>query len=130
MPIFSERSRSILHTCDPRLLKIFVAVVTVFDCTVVSGHRGSHEQEDLFRRGLTKVRYPFSKHNSSPSLAVDAYPYPIDWKDRDRFHYFAGFVMATAESLSYPLIWGGDWDKDWQVRDNVFDDLGHFELIG
>ncbi|KKK66847.1 hypothetical protein LCGC14_2959950, partial [marine sediment metagenome] len=26
--------------------------------------------------------------------------------------------------------WGGDWDLDWNVRDNVFDDLGHFELIG
>ena len=26
------------------------------------------------------------------------------------------------------LRWGGDWDQDTEVKDNRFDDLGHFEL--
>ena len=130
MPIFSMRSTVILQTCDPQLQDLFRRVVYSFDCAVVSGHRPEEDQNSLFHRGLSKLKWPHSKHNRKPSLAVDVYPYPIDWKDRDRFHYFAGVVMGMALSLNYNLRWGGDWDKDWQVRDNVFDDLGHFELIG
>ena len=130
MPMLSMRSREILQTCDPRLQDLFQRVVYSFDCTVVSGHRGQEEQNNLFHRGVSKLKWPHSKHNRKPSLAVDVYPYPIDWKDRDRFHYFAGVVMGMSLSLNYDIRWGGDWNKDWQVRDNVFDDLGHFELIG
>lgn len=129
MPEFSERSSGILRTCTPRLNILFERVVITFDCTIVSGHRIEEEQNSLFHRGLSHLRWPYSKHNRKPSLAVDVYPYPIDWKDRDRFHFFAGFVMGTAERLGYKIRWGGDWNKDWQVRDNVFDDLGHFELM-
>ena len=130
MPLFSTRSRAILETCDPQLRNLFARVVLTFDCTVVSGHRTEEEQNALFHRGASKLKWPHSKHNREPSLAVDVYPYPIDWQDRDRFHYFAGFVLGISEGLGYKLRWGGDWDMDWQVRDNVFDDLGHFELIG
>jgi hypothetical protein len=28
------------------------------------------------------------------------------------------------------LRWGGDWDMDTEVKDNKFDDLVHFELVG
>ena len=31
---------------------------------------------------------------TNPSRAVDVVPYPIDWDDRERFHLFAGFVIA------------------------------------
>jgi hypothetical protein len=63
-----------------------------------------------------------------PAEAVDAAPYPIDWKDRERFSYFAGVVLGIAQSQGLQLTWGGDWDRDWQLRDNTFDDLLHFEL--
>jgi len=36
--------------------------------------------------------------------------------------------MGTAQSLGYPLRWGGDWDGDTETNDNRFDDLVHFEL--
>jgi len=64
-----------------------------------------------------------------PSLAVDVAPYPIDWNDRERFCYFAGYVKGIAKSLGTELRWGGDWDRDTQVKDNNFDDLPHFELV-
>lgn len=130
MPVFSERSKSILRTCDPQLQTLFDSIILEFDCIVTCGHRMEQQQADLFHRNLSKLEWPDSKHNLRPSKAIDVYPWPIDWKDRDRFHYFAGFVMGKASHLGYNLRWGGDWDKDWQVRDNVFDDLGHFELIG
>ena len=31
--------------------------------------------------------------------------------------------------MNIKLRWGGDWDRDTQVKDNSFDDLLHFELI-
>ncbi len=129
MPKFSERSWSILRTCDPQLQQLFISVVNNFDCIIACGHRTEDLQNDLFRRGLSQLEWPNGKHNQIPSKAVDAYPWPIDWQDRDRFHYFAGFVMGKANHLGYKLRWGGDWDLDWQTRDNIFDDLGHFELV-
>ncbi len=49
--------------------------------------------------------------------------------------YFAGFVMATAKQLkdkgliTHDMRWGGDWDRDTEVKDNVFQDYPHFELV-
>ncbi len=128
MPKFSKRSMEHLNTCDPRLVKLFLMVVTVIDCTVFTGHRGMDEQNEFFRQGKSQLKFPEGKHNNKPSLAADVAPYPIDWKDRERATLFAGFVMGVAFGLHIPLRWGGDWDGDWQVRDNNFDDLWHFEI--
>lgn len=129
MPNYSAKSLKELSTCDEQLQLVFNKVIKHFDCSILKGHRKRKEQDEKYRLGLSKVQYPNSKHNSSPSLAVDVAPYPIDWKDRERFHYFAGYVMGTAISLGKRIRWGGDWDKDTQVKDNSFDDLLHFELI-
>ena len=66
-----------------------------------------------------------------PSLAVDVVPYPVDWQDRERMTYFAGFVMGIARvKFGISLRWGGDWDLDTDLKDNKFDDLPHFEIKG
>jgi len=106
-----------------------IEVCMYFDCTIITGHRNREEQTKKFGAGLSKKMYPHSKHNSLPSMAVDVAPYPIDWADRDRFHYFAGFVMGIAKKRGIKLRWGGDWDGDTEVKDNNFDDLLHFEII-
>ncbi|MGB0749039.1 MAG: M15 family metallopeptidase [Magnetospiraceae bacterium] len=103
-------------------------MVPVFDCSILCGYRSPEEQALAFAAGRSKARPGQSPHNHSPALAVDVAPYPIDWSDRDRFHYFAGFVIAAALTLGIDLRWGGDWDRDTQTRDNRFDDLVHFEL--
>ena len=41
----------------------------------------------------------------------------------------AGFVMGIANTVGIKLRWGGDWDKDTELKDNKFNDLGHFEII-
>ncbi len=129
MPKFSERSMSKLETCDPALQKVFLEVVKTFDCTVFTGRRGKEQQDELFRQGKSQVKFPFSMHNTYPSKAADVAPYPIDWKDRERAYYFAGYVLGIAQSMGIKLRFGGDWDGDWEVKDNSFDDLWHFELI-
>ena len=57
-------------------------------------------------------------------------PYPLDWDDRERFQYFAGFVLGTAKQLNLDIRYGGDWDSDNDLKDNNFDDLVHFEIKG
>lgn len=81
MPRFSSKSAAKLATCDPRLRKIFEAVVRFFDCSILVGHRNEEDQNDAFDRGASKVRYPDSKHNRSPSLAADVDVYPSDLGD-------------------------------------------------
>ena len=95
---------------------------------MIEGHRSAERQDKLFEEGKTKVKYPNGRHNSNPSRAVDVVPYPIDWDDRERFHLFAGFVIGIAKSMAINLRWGGDWDQDWYVHDNRFDDFPHFEI--
>ena len=128
MPKFGKRSIERLSTCDKRLQEVFNEVIKTVDCSVLEGHRSKDRQNALYKEGKTKVTYPKGRHNSFPSLAVDVAPYPVDWGDRERFHLFAGFVLGIAKSMGINLRWGGDWNSNWQVDDNKFDDFPHFEL--
>ena len=128
MPRFGSRSKSRLSTCDDRLQDLFKQVVKGFDCTVIEGHRGKEKQNAAYAKGNSKLKYPKGKHNKMPSIAVDVAPYPVDWTDRDRFHYFGGYVLGVAKKMGLNIRWGGDWDMDTQTKDNKFDDLVHFEI--
>ena len=128
MARFGKRSRNNLNTCDKRLQDLFNEVVKHFDCSVLVGYRGRNEQNTAYESGHSKVKWPNGKHNKKPSFAVDVAPYPIDWEDRERFIYFGGFVKGCAYRMNIPLRWGGDWNSDTQLSDNIFDDLVHFEV--
>lgn len=117
-----------LQTCDERLQRLFTEVIKHVDCTVIQGHRGKDEQDEAFRKGHSKLKFPNSKHNSFPSKAVDVAPYPIDWTNRERFTYFAGIVKGLAISMNIPLRWGGDWSRNFDPKDETFLDLPHFEI--
>ena len=128
---FSERSQKNLVTCDPRLQALFNEVIRHVDCTIIEGHRGEQRQNELFSKGLSKVKWPNGKHNKKPSLAVDAAPYvngKIDWNNRHLFYYFAGMVKGIAMSQNINIRFGGDWDGDFDLTDQNFNDLCHFEL--
>ena len=129
MPKFGKRSKERLATCDERLQEVFNEVIQFVDCSVLEGHRSQERQDKLYDEGKTKVKYPNGRHNSSPSRAVDVTPYPVDWEDRERQTLFAGFVLGIARAKGIKLRWGGDWDMDFQVMDNRFDDFPHFEVI-
>ena len=130
MPRFGKRSISRLKTCDQKLQELFYEVVKHFDCSIIEGHRGEERQNKAFADGKSKVKYPNGKHNQNPSIAVDVAPYPIDWSDSDRFHYFGGFVLGVAKQMGMNIRWGGDWNQDTHTKDNKFDDLVHFEIKG
>lgn len=135
MPSYSVRSKERLNTCHKDLRMIFNAVIPHFDNSILCGHRDEAAQMEAYNSGKSQLKWPQSKHNKSPSMAVDVAPYPIDWQDLDRFRYFAGYVMGVADILhaegliAHRLRWGGDWNRDTQVKDNNFNDMPHFELV-
>lgn len=131
MAKFSKVSLNKLKDCHPDLQRIFNEVIKHFDCSVLEGYRARQQQDYLFCLGKSKLKFPNSKHNTKPSMAVDVVPYPIDWQDRDCFHFFAGFVFAVATKLDIKIRWGGNWAMDLDVgfKENRFDDLCHFELV-
>lgn len=109
-----------------------------FDHSLICGHRDEATQNELFKLNMTKVRWPDSKHNSLPSMAVDATPWWPGLDDRwvpRHCRFFAGAIAAItvelylAGSISHVVRWGGDWDRDGDQRDQKFDDLVHFELV-
>jgi peptidoglycan LD-endopeptidase CwlK len=129
MPNFSLPSLEKLSTCHPDLQRLFKEVIKHFDCTIICGHRGEAEQEKAFLEGKSKARFGKSKHNTTPSMAVDVAPYPIDWQDIRRFYLFAGYVLAIAQQMGIKVRWGGDWSGDLDVKDNNFNDLPHWEIL-
>ena len=128
MPKFGNSSKKRLATADKNLQKVFNEVIKYIDCSVLEGHRSQERQDKLYEEGKTKVKYPNGRHNASPSRAVDVTPYPVDWEDRERQTLFAGFVLGIARSMGIKLRWGGDWNMDFKVQDNTFDDFPHFEI--
>lgn len=135
MPKFGEESIKKLETCHSDLQMVMNEAIKYINFSVLEGHRGQIAQEAAFAAGNSKLHWPYGNHNKSPSLAVDISPYPINWNDTQRFIYFAGFIMAIAQILkkegkiTHSIGWGGDWNRDTELNDEKFRDLGHFEVM-
>ena len=127
---FGKRSRQNLSEAHPLLIELFNEVIKIRDCAVIEGYRPKEEQDRLYFAGMSKLKWPKSKHNATPSMAVDVVPFPVNWKDYHSFYHFAGIVKGVAHSMGLKIRWGGDWDMDNDFRDQNFHDLPHFELIG
>ena len=121
---FGRRSRERLKGVDSRLVNVLNELIKIMDVTVIEGLRSAERQEELLAKGATKVKY--SKHMEGK--AVDIAPYPINWEDRERFHYMGGMIRGIAKALNLKVRWGGDWDSDGEIKDNRFDDLVHIEI--
>lgn len=134
MPSYSDTSKKKLETCHQDLQVIFNYVIKHFDNTIVCGHRTKAAQQAAYDKGHSTVKYPNSKHNSKPSMAVDAVPYPVDWKNTARMKFFVGYVLGVAQMLldygliEHKLISGLDWDGDTFLKDHRFKDHPHFQL--
>ncbi len=135
---FGRTSTARLNTCDEDIQTLFRHIVQEYDCSIICGHRTRDDQQRAFSSQRSKVQWPNSKHNTSPSIAVDVAPYPIDWGEKGsaqkrkkaiaRFYHFAGYVLAMSKELGIKVRWGGDWDGDNDFSDQNFDDLVHWEL--
>ena len=147
MPDYGATSRQRMEDVHSDLVRLMFAVVEHYDNQVnyQGGHRGEGLQNDLYPT-YSKTRWPYSKHNCMVfdsglfcdwipcSLAIDVMPYyalqqpHVDWNDNEGFYHFAGYVRARANELDIPIVWGGDWDMDFDLEDQDFYDLAHFNL--
>lgn len=127
---YSNKSKYILSTCDTRLQQLFNEVIKHVDCTILSGHRNKNEQRLLYIMGRSTHQWPDSKHNTLPSLAIDASWYT---NNKPQFNmkdalFFSGIVFGISKTLNIPIRCGSLWDNK-TVSDNSFIDAFHFELI-
>lgn len=129
MPEFSDFSKANLSGVHPKLKALFERVIQTVDCQIICGFRSQKDQDAAVATGNSKTPWPTSKHNTYPSLAVDAAPYPVDWTDEKRFYLFAGYVKGIAEGMGLKIRYGGDWNGDFNLKDQTFFDLDHFELV-
>ena len=137
MPRFGTSSQAKLNTCHQDIIKVFDVVITHVDCSIIEGNRTIARQRELYESGMSKLNpdspddLKAAKHTKTPSEAVDALPYPIDWEDHKRIAFFAGFVVAMGRSLGINLRSGVNWDADLTALNSTgsFFDGPHFELI-
>ena len=131
MPKFSKISQNRLATCHPRLQDLMNRVVRRLDIAIVCGHRNEREQNEAYAKGASKLRYPKSKHNSLPSLAVDVAFWDgvkLSW-DAKQASFLAGYILAVADEMGMEIRLGADWDRDRNITDEKFVDLPHVEYI-
>jgi len=121
---FGKRSRERLKGVDARLVNVLNELIKIMDVTIIEGLRSKERQEQLLAQGKTKTKY--SKHIEGK--AVDLAPYPINWEDREMFHYMGGMLRGLGKAMGVNIRWGGDWDSDGDINDNKFDDLVHVEI--
>ena len=136
---FGARSESLLGSVHPELQRLAREAIRTspMDFTVTEGARNAATQADKFTKGLSRVR--FSKHQLVPAQAVHFDPYPVLYpQDSDppmiktkkyaRYYMLSMHIRATAIRLVIPVRWGGAWDNSYDILNNDFDDLAHYEL--
>jgi len=156
MPKFGKSSTDKLMTCHKDIRKLFNKVVQKYDCTVLEGARTLERQKELFNSGRSKTMNSKHLRVNGVSRAIDCVPYPISWGELEerklrfalenrtdnlselmndykiayaRFYHFAGYVKGVAEEMNIKIRWGGDWNGNFDLKDQTFFDLPHFELL-
>ena len=120
-------SRKKLKGVDARLLALVTRVAEIMPIRVLEGLRSLERQQMLIDTKASKIKDPWNgKHIHG--MAVDIVPLPIDWDKQRHFDHLGGVVRAIAAELGVPLRWGGDWNRNWDLYDQEFNDLCHFEL--
>lgn len=130
-----HQSRVYLRTAHPEWRTIITQVYPLHPLRIICSHRGEDEQNRLFDEGRSKLRYPKSKHNSWPSMALDIVPVPLpfEWgakscKDIVHFYQLIAVITYEARENGHNIRSGSDWNQDGDFHDNSFDDLVHMEL--
>ena len=116
---YSNRSLKRLESCHSDLQEIMHEAIKVMDITILCGHRDEETQNKAYDKGASLAKWPESEHNEMPSNAVDAAPYPVNWKDTERFARMAGIIEGIAHSKKIPIKWGGDFKN--------LKDMPHFQ---
>lgn len=124
---FSKKSKEKLDNklVHPKIRQLMYEAIKYcpIDFIVIETVRTFEQQEIYVAKGVSKTLK--SKHlpdtnKSGLCEAVDIAPYPIDWKNIERFNMVAAHIKRVAYLLDIPIQWGGDW--------KTFKDYPHYEL--
>jgi len=130
---FSQSSKTRLYTAHPELIEVFEIAILVspIDFGIACGMRNRENQEAAFKTGVSQVNWPDSKHNRTPSDAVDFFESVGNdsYNDVALIHFVAGLIMGIANSKGYKFRWGGAWNGTLN-KENQFNDIVHIERIG
>ena len=119
-----------LEGVHPLAVDWALRVVRIMDCSVVYGVRSMTEQRHMVSIGASQTMD--SKHliqSDGYGHAIDLAPYPIDFKDLDRFWMLGGVGIAVAHDMGIPMTWGRDWDSDFDFYDQEFMDFLHWQIM-
>ncbi len=152
MPTFSTKSMTQLNSCTRDIKTIFMEVVKHMDISIIEGSRSAERQAYHWAKGRHLKREGIdprerdawiisdnskvvthkdgyqqkSRHQQSPSVAVDVVPYPSMWQSKEKLielrgvvKYVQGMLLAEGK-IETTLDNGGDL---W----NGFD-LPHYQL--
>ena len=128
MPKFGKKSKKQLATLHPDLQEVLNEAIKHVDFTILEGHRPQEIQDKYYEEGKTKLKYPHGRHNKVPSLAVDIWKYPVNFSDTDNQTLLAGFILGIGQAMGINLIWGNDWDRDFDTSNTGFKDYPHIEI--
>lgn len=136
MAKFGRTSLGRLAGVDRRLQLVLREAIRYADFAIITGHRTEAEQNAAYyaKPQRSKVKWPNSKHNSLPSMAVDIAPYPKMFSETDpvasaaEFAFVAGIIVGVARTMEVKLRWGGDWNGNLDTTDQVLKDWGHLEI--
>ena len=136
MATFGKTSNRRLDTAHNIFQVLMRRVVARRDCSCTEGFRDEVKQNFYFKKKTSKVKWPNSKHNSEPSMAVDITPYPEMWDSKSAFFELRDIILEEWEIMQqqsvtegFELRWGGDWDSDGDFDDQTFMDYPHWELV-
>lgn len=121
---FSAKSQEYLNTCHPDIQRVFHRVMSYqeMDFTVLEGQRTDERQMMLFADGKSQLDGVINKsrHQSTPSEAIDVAPYPINWESLPEFNRLATLIFRACLEEGVHLEYGGHWKN--------FKDYPHWEL--
>lgn len=116
-PISNRR----LKDCHVDIQRLIELVSTKTPILVICGFRNKQEQDKAFIDKKSTLKWPYSKHNTNPSMAVDICPVPVNFLDIESFKKLSVVVRECAEQLGIKVRWGGDFTRlkdyvHWELR--------------
>lgn len=133
MAYFGGRSKAALATCHVDMRRVSEDIIKWYDHSIIWGHRDEETQNEMYNRvpRVTKARWPDSKHNELPSLAIDFAPWPLLYEaPEEDFCVIAGAYMFRGYELGIEVGWGGDWNLNRTTSDeDTLKDWGHLWLV-
>lgn len=127
MPHYGKKSLERLSQVHPKLHRIAMLVIKVYDIAIAEGHRAKKEQDEAYGKGTSGVMWPNSKHNIEPSRALDSWIWPVEWptlkripteyheevrnyaKSVGKWYHMGGIFKGVAVALGIKIKWGGDF---------------------